>query len=443
MLSDINLDGIADIVLRGVGDLITGAFNQIVYANATTAQSAPTSIRAMDAEFQQFFTEVNGYLEDPNYFYNSAPTITGVTTLPYGMSTSPAMAWNFLIACNLAYGNCVQSYANPSFWLPANAGVSCVNLLTQWFYYGYTSTETLPDTYNVFCNPWSYFYIVYVYNVTAIKDYTVFNQDALSIAAVLGDTLDEGLITPESVSAAIISSILQSILIETILRDALSDDAIILDGEEGKTQEDRNTERLKVLIRLLGVLEKHIKSEEDLQQECSVNAWGNNPISQLEHYNRNQYQVNYSLQELETYMADQFDYVGNTATHNIGTSGNRDYRGNFIVQVNGYPVLGQFIGYQLIYDSVGNLVDISTDPKNMGTFDFASPMNPWNWRSNHLQMDVTPWLQWGNAPDPVDPTSREERLNALYKECTLNWNKYSLPICLDYFHSFYDCLYEE
>ena len=437
MLSDINLDGIADIVLRGVGDLITGAFNQIVYADTNTAQSAPTSIRAMDAEFQQFFTEVSGYLEDPNYFYNSAPTITGVTTLPYGITSSPYIATDYLIYCNLQFGNCTYSYANPSFWLPANAGVSCVNLLTQWFYYGYTSTETLPDTYNVFCNPWSYFYIVYVYNVTAIKDYTVFNQDALSIAAVLGDTLDEGLITPESVSAAIISSILQSILMETILRDALSDDAIILDGEEGKTQEDRNTERLKVLIRLLGVLEKHIKSEEDLQQECSVNAWGNNPISQFTHYNRNTNQWDFTLGEIVNENPTEFKSPRDAATHNIGTSGNIEYRGAWNLGT------GLYIGFQHIFNSSGNLVSYSTDPKNMGTFDFASPLNPWNWRSNHLQMDITPWLEWGNAPYPVDTSTREERITALYKECILNWSEYSLPLCLDYFHSFYDCLYEE
>lgn len=274
---------------------------------------------------------------------------------------------------------------------------------------------------------------MYVYNVTTIKDYTVFNQDALSIAAVLGDTLDEGLIIPESVSAAIISSILQSILMETILRDVLIDGSIILDGEEGKTQEDRNTDRLETLIRLLSTLHIHIKSDDELQQECSVYAWGNNPISQFTHYNRNSNQWDITLSEIENYYSSEFKGPRVPGTHNIGTSGNIEYRGVWT---------GIYEGFQLIFDSAGNLVNYTTDPKNMGTFDFASPTNPWNWGVNHLQMDITPWLEWGNASYPVDSSSRQERLKALDQECILNWSD-SPQLCLDYFHSRYDCLYEE
>lgn len=92
----------------------------------------------------------------------------------------------------------------------------------------------------------------------------------------------------------------------------------------------------------------------------------------------------------------EFTSYGETGTHNVGTSGNVDYRGN--------PG-GAYEGHQYIYDNSGNLVN---NDLNGGTFDFHSPGSN---LPGHFFQDVIPWLVWGNTP--FDPSTPSERACAL------------------------------
>ena len=59
---------------------------------------------------------------------------------------------------------------------------------------------------------------------------------------------------------------------------------------------------------------------------------------------------------------------------------------------------------ELVFDNKGNLV---TDPRDMGTYNFA----PWSLSSkDHYIVDVLPWIIWGNSSD--DTTTVSQRINA-------------------------------
>jgi len=130
------------------------------------------------------------------------------------------------------------------------------------------------------------------------------------------------------------------------------------------------------------------------------------------HYNRNAYQITLLPEDLDEMIKDQeitigsmtinvseWKSLGEAAAHNVGTSGNSDYRG-----------LGKRKGQQAIYDWQGNLV---TTPENMGTYDYEEP-SILNLYKNHYKVDVIPWLIWGNSPQ--DSTTYQERLDSFASE---------------------------
>ena len=119
------------------------------------------------------------------------------------------------------------------------------------------------------------------------------------------------------------------------------------------------------------------------------------------HYHRNAYQTNRIPETKEELINDQWEALGVALAHNISTSGNIDYRGK-----------GLYKGLQAIYDDLGNLV---TTPENMGTYDFEEPTLFNYFYINHTNVDVKPWIEWGNSPQ--DTTTKYERICAMSK----NW----------------------
>jgi RHS repeat-associated protein len=120
----------------------------------------------------------------------------------------------------------------------------------------------------------------------------------------------------------------------------------------------------------------------------------------LSSLSRNFFQPDFSSlpQNTNQTKSSEWDNIGEAIAHNIGTSGNVDYRGK-----------GVRIGQQAIYNSSGNLV---TSPENMGTFDFVSPIKD---ILGHARADLRSWLWWGNGNG--DTSTRAERTEIL-KE---NW----------------------
>jgi hypothetical protein len=97
----------------------------------------------------------------------------------------------------------------------------------------------------------------------------------------------------------------------------------------------------------------------------------------------------------EMYWSDPKD---NSPAHNVGTEGNIEYRG-----IAGTKREGQ----QVVYDINGNLV---TSHENAGSYDYELP-RAINLYQSHLDVDVEPWLEYGNSPQ--DTTTKEQRIHAM------------------------------
>jgi hypothetical protein len=66
---------------------------------------------------------------------------------------------------------------------------------------------------------------------------------------------------------------------------------------------------------------------------------------------------------------------------------------------------GSRANQQAIYDKKGNLV---TTDENGGSYDYISPKDG---LKGHADVDVAPWLKWGNTPQ--DTTTEKQRRKAM------------------------------
>ncbi len=113
------------------------------------------------------------------------------------------------------------------------------------------------------------------------------------------------------------------------------------------------------------------------------------------HYHRNAYQMDIPNHTSEMIPGEWKMIDDEAIAHNIGTSGNSDWRGE-----------GWREGQQAIYDADGYLV---TTPENMGTFDFEAP--GFGDYMEHADLDVELWIELGN--NPLDSSSKDERICGL------------------------------
>ena len=145
----------------------------------------------------------------------------------------------------------------------------------------------------------------------------------------------------------------------------------------------------------------------EMGQEASDNGVVISPDAQEdEHFDRNQNQPD-PWARVEDVPKKWFKNWGETGTHNIGTSGNQDWRGtkpnSCLDSRCRSKEINPYRGWQLIYDKNGDLV---SEPVNGGTFDYGRPST-----IDHINRDVTPWVERGNGP--LDTTTREQRVNSL------------------------------
>lgn len=83
VLRDFNVDGFADVLLKGVAGAlgVGGALNQIVYAPGRVLTQLPLGVRGVDTALKQFAANTRDYLADSSYFTRTAPPI--VVYLPF------------------------------------------------------------------------------------------------------------------------------------------------------------------------------------------------------------------------------------------------------------------------------------------------------------------------------------------------------------------------
>jgi hypothetical protein len=77
VVSDFNVDGYADVEVKGVAGATgaAGAFDQIVYSPAAPYSTQPLGLRAVDASLKQFVGNSLDYFSNPNYFTDNATPV--------------------------------------------------------------------------------------------------------------------------------------------------------------------------------------------------------------------------------------------------------------------------------------------------------------------------------------------------------------------------------
>ncbi len=105
IINDYNMDGSLDIFIQGLGSVINGVFDQIVFGPDSNIP-IPKQVTSVDDEFQAFFLEVFRWLSNPEFFADNAipifeeriesrnilvPEYCSATKSKYKLSTLPQL----------------------------------------------------------------------------------------------------------------------------------------------------------------------------------------------------------------------------------------------------------------------------------------------------------------------------------------------------------------
>ena len=409
-LGDFNLDNVADMSVSGISSIIPDALGQVVFASPQVGR-APTHAASMTQDMRDFFSDAYEWSRDHDYFEDNAPIRTDVKTV------------------------------NTSMYLPEWCGTPGADLESRPPFDPFRA-ESLDDIHALAAagilsciadglTQIHYDYVRVIYTIAVgEKDYTAFHQAALAFGDIMANVLADGGLFAQSSEAIELEQLLNSIWgLERFMGGVLSRGGV-LQGEAGVPSEKRPQARawmvdaLVLHTDLINALVDAREAERERAKErmytaCYNRAWGPTPITKEVHYSRNLNQPN-PWSHLSELPQDLFKNEGETPTHNIRTSGNDDWRG-----ARGL----MYEGWQLVYDASGHLV---TDPVELGTYDYSSPYRS---RAGHIELDVTPWVEWGNST--LDTSTRLERLTALYRT---EYGIFSFAIGW-YLKGIYECLY--
>lgn len=180
-LRDVDYDGNVDLELTGIASVISGAFDQVIYAPSGSVGS-PTGLTAQNLRFQHYHEQVFGWLRNHNYFADNAPRkITSVEPAQrtwYGSIRDPGNVFLmnlWLQQCNADHpgSTCALSDRAP----PAPC-VRTVNLFNDSGVFVGTSTINICDfgIHVIIYNPQT---------ITVAPDFSVFDADARETTDIL------------------------------------------------------------------------------------------------------------------------------------------------------------------------------------------------------------------------------------------------------------------
>lgn len=448
-VGDFDIDGIVDLLLKGVSIDVNGVFDQVIFAEAA---GIPIQVTEVDEEFSMFFRDTYGWMLDEDYFDQAyvpveLPSYSYYIVQDYGYCFN---LYGFIQSC---FGGSAVIYS-VEYILTDSSLNSLTQYLTDSTFYEAAGDllESILETELVislqdhdsgviqgcyfYCDAYyssSYYFAVYdlwvpTTEIVSVFDRENFSLDALGFSEIFEKVLKDGGIYAQTTTAIDVGEILEGVLGKPVLNDVLENGGVIGTIEDGYSNDEIAHDRSEAIqwsVNWFG------EDDEDVDNSCGsavihqTRIWGSSPISQQIHFDRNTNQASpvfltLSALPIRNGGDSGFDDLGETGTHNIGSSvsGNTDYRGHWD---NDNP----YKGWQLIYDSQGNLV---TDPNNMGTYDFEKAGKP-----PHLRRDVTPWLEWGNST--LDTTSQNERISALYS----GWTGIRGWVAVGFMKNFYRC----
>ena len=90
VLGDLNVDGYIDLLITGVGQIISGGLDQILFSSGRTFQRQAATTTAVDAAFRKFFDNIYKLMLDETFFQQNVLTIAipaysyGCIYVPYG-----------------------------------------------------------------------------------------------------------------------------------------------------------------------------------------------------------------------------------------------------------------------------------------------------------------------------------------------------------------------
>ncbi len=410
---DFNIDGRLDLEVVGIEGLVVNGtvlngLDQIAFAPPSAG--GVLTATAVTGVFKQFFSDVYNWMQDPNYFEDNAPE-TG------------AQVWKTtFLTYQPAWCDYPPFSANPEADFPAEDRTYDITL---------QGALAFISAYGSNCVATGGRVIYRSFNVEhrTTKDYSVFSQNAVDFSqALTKSTSEDGLFATTS-EAIVISEILSETLGVEVMNGVLVNGGLISGIEIGQSPDEMARDRQAAIEWMVAAARPRQRARPGCDDPKHFERiWGPAPISLTAHFARNDNQSD-TLYPLESDLPLKglfngpigFKLEGQTGTHNIGVTGNKDYRGY-------WDDRNPLKGWQLIYDSSGQLVTAVTDPANMGSYDFMKAGSP-----NHLQRDVTPWLEWGNIP--ADNTTTQQRVEALYS----GWTGIKGLVATSYMRHFYRC----
>jgi hypothetical protein len=223
-IRDANFDGALDMQLLNIGDVDASAVEQLVLAS-TIRNEIPFHAAALTDDVLQFQTDVASWAWDHNYFEDNAPEVPQQqpsTAVWFAVVLSPTDVFSInraIAECELLTGEtCATSFEPPN---------DCIKLVNIFDSFGnFLGTSTM----NVCVVGALHIYAYLPGSVVLVKDYSVFNQDALDFVNEILSVSPQGIPDLDQLSATVLENLNVSLaaIIFDIFRGAIWDN-----GEDG------------------------------------------------------------------------------------------------------------------------------------------------------------------------------------------------------------------
>lgn len=130
IVKDFNFDGAADVLIKDVANVISGALDQMIFA-ATVNNLAPVLVRKVDAYFREFFDDLYRWYLDPTVF-NEVETFNVDQTFYIGVASGRlALQTGLNEHCYPYYSNCGFIQGNLTVILSSLFGLNCVDWVSE------------------------------------------------------------------------------------------------------------------------------------------------------------------------------------------------------------------------------------------------------------------------------------------------------------------------
>ena len=195
ILGDFNIDGIIDVLVSDIGQVIANARDQIVYVPNQTGILQLT-LKSIDDTFISFVETVAKWVANPNYFEDNAPLIqqqVGTETVTEWYSDTPLSCY---------FDDCFFDFFRG--WVAYNSFSDSYTPITECYIYACEDLGFGSVIYR-----FSISYQVPIYEM--VPDYSGFNQNALNFATAMEPSMTAGEIDLQSSEAHDIQDILDEV----------------------------------------------------------------------------------------------------------------------------------------------------------------------------------------------------------------------------------------